>query len=76
MVTFDNDFLEHFKPIETHPGIIVIQVHPNTDHYVIPAFKKFLVNVTTIEFQNNTIIIICRFCFSKEKVVNCKIAIE
>ena len=49
LITFDKDFLNFIN--KTHSGILIIDIHPARDIYVLPIFKKFINNPKIYELN-------------------------
>lgn len=55
LITFDTDFEVVNKIV--FPGIILIQINPNTDLNVLPAIQKFLSELSNLTLRNRIIFI-------------------
>ncbi|MFX1294590.1 MAG: DUF5615 family PIN-like protein [Promethearchaeota archaeon] len=57
LVTFDKDFLKFSN--KPHSGMLIINIHPARDSFVIPVFESFLENseILALDWTNKIVIL-------------------
>ena len=55
LLSYDRDFIQLTQG--THPGVVVLRIHPCIDEKIIPALKHFLTNLNEESLPNHLIVL-------------------